>query len=252
MILRRFMKHVTDQNWFAVGLDVIVVITGIFLGMQVSEWNDERKDKLIEIEYIERLIDNLNKDLAYSEFVQSRAQQAIGNIHFLQACLEDDETLKTDHQRFASSVRMISWAAFPGINDGTYAELTSTGRLVLIRNIETRNSLSDFYRRVESSVQWNGILRELSLRYREAMSGLLPIDFEIALRSDSQYDVGYEEALEIKKNYLKRENLVNLIPSMASLQANILDRQSGIEEQILALQSELNNYLMTLKGEVVT
>jgi len=22
MILRRFMKHVTDQNWFAVGLDV--------------------------------------------------------------------------------------------------------------------------------------------------------------------------------------------------------------------------------------
>ena len=26
MILRRFMKHVTAQNWFAVGLDVIVVI----------------------------------------------------------------------------------------------------------------------------------------------------------------------------------------------------------------------------------
>lgn len=36
MILRRFMKHVTDQNWIAVVLDVLVVITGIFLGMQVS------------------------------------------------------------------------------------------------------------------------------------------------------------------------------------------------------------------------
>ncbi len=33
MILRRFMTHVTEQNWFAVGLDAIVVITGIFLGM---------------------------------------------------------------------------------------------------------------------------------------------------------------------------------------------------------------------------
>lgn len=44
MILRRFMKHVTDQNWFAVGLDVIVVITGIFLGMQVTERNEERKE----------------------------------------------------------------------------------------------------------------------------------------------------------------------------------------------------------------
>lgn len=45
MILRRFMKHVSDQNWFAVGLDVLVVITGIFLGMQVTDWNEERKDR---------------------------------------------------------------------------------------------------------------------------------------------------------------------------------------------------------------
>lgn len=25
MILRRFMKHFSDQNWFAVGLDVLVI-----------------------------------------------------------------------------------------------------------------------------------------------------------------------------------------------------------------------------------
>ena len=31
MILRRFMIHVSEQNRFAVGLDVLVVITGIFL-----------------------------------------------------------------------------------------------------------------------------------------------------------------------------------------------------------------------------
>lgn len=51
MILRRFTKHVTDQNWFAVGLDVLVVITGIFLGMQVTEWNDVRKVQLKEKVY---------------------------------------------------------------------------------------------------------------------------------------------------------------------------------------------------------
>ena len=44
MILRRFMKHVTDQNWLAVGLDVLVVIVGIFLGLQVQEWNEDRKN----------------------------------------------------------------------------------------------------------------------------------------------------------------------------------------------------------------
>ena len=46
MILRRFMQHIKGQNWFAVGLDVVVVIVGIFLGMQVTEWNEERKERI--------------------------------------------------------------------------------------------------------------------------------------------------------------------------------------------------------------
>jgi uncharacterized membrane protein len=43
MLLRHVSKHFSEQNWFAVGLDVIVVITGVFLGMQVTEWNNGRK-----------------------------------------------------------------------------------------------------------------------------------------------------------------------------------------------------------------
>lgn len=63
MILRRFMKHVTDQNWFAVGLDVLVVITGIFLGMQVTEWNDERKEQQKERYYLERLLNDMDRSI---------------------------------------------------------------------------------------------------------------------------------------------------------------------------------------------
>ena len=63
MILRRFMKHTSEQNWFAVGLDVIVVIVGIFLGMQVSEWNDQRKQHQVELKYLQRLHTDLTKQV---------------------------------------------------------------------------------------------------------------------------------------------------------------------------------------------
>lgn len=43
MILRRFTQHIKEQNWFAVGLDVLVVIVGIFLGMQVQQWYQDRE-----------------------------------------------------------------------------------------------------------------------------------------------------------------------------------------------------------------
>lgn len=34
MILRRFAEHVKGHNWFAVGLDLIVVVVGIYIGLQ--------------------------------------------------------------------------------------------------------------------------------------------------------------------------------------------------------------------------
>jgi len=42
MILRRFMQHVEKQNWFAVGLDVVVVIFGVYIGIYLGELADER------------------------------------------------------------------------------------------------------------------------------------------------------------------------------------------------------------------
>jgi hypothetical protein len=36
MILRSVMKHVRDQNWFAVGLGFCFVAAGVFIGIEVA------------------------------------------------------------------------------------------------------------------------------------------------------------------------------------------------------------------------
>lgn len=38
MRLRHITKHVQDQNWFAVTLDLLIVVPGVFIGIQVSNW----------------------------------------------------------------------------------------------------------------------------------------------------------------------------------------------------------------------
>lgn len=48
MILRRITEHVRTQNWFAVGIDFLIVIVGVFIGIQVSNWNDARAEKARE------------------------------------------------------------------------------------------------------------------------------------------------------------------------------------------------------------
>ena len=39
MILARVIEHVKAQNWTAVALDFFIVVMGVFIGIQVSNWN---------------------------------------------------------------------------------------------------------------------------------------------------------------------------------------------------------------------
>ena len=40
MLLRRVIEHVKSQNWTAIALDFVIVVVGVFIGIQVSNWNE--------------------------------------------------------------------------------------------------------------------------------------------------------------------------------------------------------------------
>lgn len=42
MLLRRIIEHVKAQNWTAIVIDFIIVVMGVFVGLQVSNWNEAR------------------------------------------------------------------------------------------------------------------------------------------------------------------------------------------------------------------
>ena len=64
MLLRRITQHVKDQNWFAVGIDFIIVALGVFMGLQVSNWNDARAEQTLRSEYLAQLTEDLQADIA--------------------------------------------------------------------------------------------------------------------------------------------------------------------------------------------
>ena len=46
MILRRIAENIRSQNWFAVAIEFIIVVAGVFLGLQVQDWNEARKERV--------------------------------------------------------------------------------------------------------------------------------------------------------------------------------------------------------------
>ncbi len=63
MIVRRMLKHVGEQNWLAVVLDFLVVVLGIFIGLEVSNWNQARVERQQANYYIDLLATELAEDI---------------------------------------------------------------------------------------------------------------------------------------------------------------------------------------------
>jgi len=42
MILRRFITHFRKQEWTAIGIDFLIVVVGVFVGLQVNNWNQAK------------------------------------------------------------------------------------------------------------------------------------------------------------------------------------------------------------------
>ncbi len=42
MILRRLVAHLREQHWMGVFIELVIVVLGVFVGLQVSNWNEAR------------------------------------------------------------------------------------------------------------------------------------------------------------------------------------------------------------------
>ncbi len=59
MAVRRIREHVASHNWFAVLVDLMIVIIGVFIGLQASNWNAARIERGAASAYRTQIIDDL-------------------------------------------------------------------------------------------------------------------------------------------------------------------------------------------------
>ena len=67
MAVRRIREHAASHNWFAVLIDLAIVTIGVFIGLQVSNWNTARIERDEARAYQRQIIDDLlanEKELA--------------------------------------------------------------------------------------------------------------------------------------------------------------------------------------------
>ena len=63
MLLRRLSQSLKEQNWTAIGIEFVLLVLGVFLGIQVANWNNERENRLRERIYLSTLAEDIRSDV---------------------------------------------------------------------------------------------------------------------------------------------------------------------------------------------
>ena len=141
MRLRRILDRLRRRDWGGFLADILVVVIGIFLGLQASQWAQAREERSIERGYLERLLADSEANLATLERAISFHDRRAAIFESLAAALKGHGTMPSAPEL---SEGMCRWFVQPAavLRRGTYAELISSGRLALLRDAELRGLLA--------------------------------------------------------------------------------------------------------------
>jgi len=171
MILRSLTRHVRDQNWFAVGIDFLIVVVGVFIGIQVANFNAARADS-----YLERLHQDVSDDIV---MLQQRQALWARQIKLGREALAATELRPDEQARAWQIVRAFHHASNSvplHLRDGTYADMVSSGQLGLIADTDLRDRATLYY-----TSSWGIDLSSIIPEYRMAVRRIIPPDIHAHL-----------------------------------------------------------------------
>lgn len=161
MILHRLADAIREQNWFTVFIEVLIVMIGIFLGLQVTQWNENRKERALEAIYTQRLHQEvLDLSAVRTPLVQSREiMVAELKSAFLKLSAPEGEAL--------GNSECFHLGYNPAVTNPTddlplIVELLSSGRLTIFTDERLEKALGNFLiARTKSRDSGTGIARRI-------------------------------------------------------------------------------------------
>jgi len=144
MILSRVIEHFRKQEWTAIFLDFVIVVMGVFVGMQVNNWNAARGERAEEQRLIAQLLIDVDRASTSKRAWIEEAEPRIETLQSALLAIQSDQpgvSLTDDQCTYVALSHII---LFESSSLPTLDEMMSTGGLGLISNARARRALAQY------------------------------------------------------------------------------------------------------------
>ena len=146
MLLRRVIQHVRKQEWTAIGIDFVIVVVGVFVGIQAQQWSNEREQRRLERVYLERVLSDINLSIETNELNIARLTANSEGSTLVLESLRRCSLPVAQRDDFADGLSDVAKVGPSVFVLSTMEEMLSAGNFSIIRNQKLRDALNGLAR----------------------------------------------------------------------------------------------------------
>ena len=176
MLLRRVIQHVRKQEWTAISIDFVIVVVGVFIGIQVSNWNQARVDRDKATSYRQRLVDELQFNA--HQFRQQTTYYERVKRHGLAALASLDGRGGSVGEAFVIDAYQATQMDLSPPKHFVFDELVSAGLVGLLGKKALQEMASDYYLSLETNVPQ----MSAAPPYRDIVRRAMPYEVQVRIR----------------------------------------------------------------------
>ncbi len=241
MAIRRFRQHVAKQDWFAVAIDVAIVVVGVFLGIQASNWNASRIESNSADSYRERLIEEVRFNIrqhrqqsAYYSQVLAHGLAALDSLHSERV---------DDPSKFVIDALQLTQLHRVPAKSFIFNEMMSAGLVSKLGDEKAQEAASDYYMQVSAN---DRVLLDVH-PYRDKMRGLLAYGIQAEIQVNCG-DRPVYHGKQIVGVRLADKCAAKLDPSEASAAAALIRREPGLDRDMVRYLNSVHERLGSLEN----
>ena len=194
MILRRIAAAFRQQDWFTVTVEVMIVVLGVFIGLQVNNWNESRVDRQREASYLQGLAQDIRIDIDDMEEVIRVSTLRLSAMDYLLAQaggtamptgfdsargrIEIELSPPYDaNDPYSIGIAMFILTTLDG-NRLTYDTMINAGGIGIIRDAALAREIQTYYAHIDKALSFEQALGQSRVELVDAQQegGLSPVD----------------------------------------------------------------------------
>ena len=242
MILRR-LTSIRKQDWFAVVIETLIVVMGVYLGIQLGNWNEARLGQKESLAIQERLQSETEKVLSdledYTAFHQSNYLETFGLIKWM----EDGDRCGTLEDGIKKAILAIGDFPPPRFSLPTAEGLVESGRMSVLSPVEVEMATRDIANEMSFiTQQWQRYLVTKQAAERlYYVAGMSQSD-DVNLTVDEFEDRGQIELINFRTLDQICDN-----PELVALVSNSAQTQAYYVNYLQSVSKRLSSYVELLK-----